>query len=351
MRHALTRYFPGVPQEFIPAVIMGQTSVTFFYMLSGYILAVVYLRRSGGAVEWKPFYAARFARIYPLFTATIFFALPLLPWLRIPNYGAVRGSLLSLVTLTGNLLMLKGWVPYLRGLDDPNWSLSVEAFFYLLFPVLGPFIWRQSRQRALVLFLAFYFFWEAIVFWVYSHFTFNPYEFIKWNPIVYLNEFICGIILARILEGHGAGDWVARFGKKASMPIFALASVAFFVIVYRGVFVEAGGVMDGLSIPIFALIIWSCSYSDTFLSRILSVRWLVVLGEASYGLYLIHLPVYEYFARLNLIRPYLFPLYLATTIGLSVLSFYFFEIPARRVILHRFGVRPREGVQESSAAQ
>lgn len=173
LRHALFPYFPTFPNELVPAVIMGQTAVTFFFVLSGYILAVVYLRRSGGVVAWKPFYAARFARIYPLFAATIFFALPLLVWQRMLKYGVVRGSELSLATLTGNLMMLKGWIPYLRGLDDPNWSLSVEAIFYLLFPLLGPVIWRQSRKRAFGLFLAFYLLWEAIVFWVYSHFTFN----------------------------------------------------------------------------------------------------------------------------------------------------------------------------------
>jgi peptidoglycan/LPS O-acetylase OafA/YrhL len=98
--------------------------------------------------------------------------------------------------------------------------------------------------------------------------------------------------------------------------------------------------------------IWAFSGSRSFAARLLSVTWLVVLGEASFGLYLIHMPVLHIFERLHWeqSRP-LYPVYLAICIGLSVLSFYFVETPTRKWILARFQTRPKETMEAASDAQ
>jgi peptidoglycan/LPS O-acetylase OafA/YrhL len=71
----------------------------------------------------------------------------------------------------------------------------------------------------------------------------------------------------------------------------------------------------------------------------LSAKWLLVLGEASFALYLIHMPLYTIMRRLieGLGGAGLL-LYLVTCIGLSVASIYWLEIPARRWILDRLQV-------------
>jgi hypothetical protein len=52
------------------AISLGYVSVSFFFLLSGYILAMVYLR-SGRPIDKRNFSSARFARVYPLFLVTL----------------------------------------------------------------------------------------------------------------------------------------------------------------------------------------------------------------------------------------------------------------------------------------
>jgi peptidoglycan/LPS O-acetylase OafA/YrhL len=75
----------------------------------------------------------------------------------------------------------------------------------------------------------------------------------------------------------------------------------------------------------------------------------VVLGESSYGLYLIRAPLYEILMAAHLHTSRLFfVLYLFGAVLLSVLSFRYFETPARLAILRRFSTRSRETLVESS---
>ena len=110
--------------------------------------------------------------------------------------------------------------------------------------------------------------------------------------------------------------------------------------------------ITGLMAPLFAAIIWAFSNNRSLFSRWLSAPWLVVLGEASYGLYLIHYVVYQLFEAFGLDKiPLLFPVYLGVCIGLSVLSLYFVETPIRKWLLKRFQAKPKETMEAASDAQ
>lgn len=100
--------------------------VSFFFVLSGFILAYVYPR-----LDSKPevlrFWRARVARIWPAYLFC--FALGLLlvryPW--------------GTTTALANLLMIQAWIPlssFYFSYNAVSWSISTEALFYLAFPLL-----------------------------------------------------------------------------------------------------------------------------------------------------------------------------------------------------------------------
>jgi peptidoglycan/LPS O-acetylase OafA/YrhL len=95
----------------------------------------------------------------------------------------------------------------------------------------------------------------------------------------------------------------------------------------------------GLLAPIFAGFVWALSVIPTPLSRWLCGRWLVALGNASYGLYLIHLPILSVFRHFRWVTHAFYPVYLALCVGLSLLSFRYFETPDRLWLLERFHTR------------
>ena len=87
----------------------------------------------------------------------------------------------------------------------------------------------------------------------------------------------------------------------------------------------------------FVLLILSVAYAKNFISKGLSLPVLVLLGEASYGLYILQKPVYmvykthitEYF---NLGVAYDFYAYLALLIVIAISSFYIIEKPVKKMI-------------------
>src|SRR5260370_22071938 len=88
LHHVIRIYLPSIRPEgtlwrFIQ---LGWASVTFFFLLSGYILSVVYLCREG-PVAPRSFFRARFARVYPLFLLTLVLDTPNLFLKRLAAFG------------------------------------------------------------------------------------------------------------------------------------------------------------------------------------------------------------------------------------------------------------------------
>ncbi len=118
----------------------GWSGVSFFFVLSGFILAYNYADRLTNTERpaLRGFYVSRIARIYPLYILTFLIAAVAVmgEWLRVGVAGAATA--VSQVTLTQAFLPIRDPFDPSRlaalGFDGPAWSLSCEAFFYLSFP-------------------------------------------------------------------------------------------------------------------------------------------------------------------------------------------------------------------------
>lgn len=306
-------------------------SVGFFFTLSGYILSHVYLRRPGGVDRGK-FWRARFARIYPLLIASLALDFPALLQAELSRNKVAIALMKSGVVFTGNTLMMQVWKVSLRQINNPSWSLAVEAVFYLLFPIAGCWLWKLKDSLSIPLAATFYIVAMSLTsIAVRAHI--NP-DLIMYNPIFHLHEFFIGILLAKwhfkVLADERAGQRIqlaAPWMLIAAAIIFAVA-----VIEYKNL--PFYHLKDGMLIPLSIMLILGSSSGYRLVEATLSLRWLVVLGEASYGLYLIHIPIWHAFTRMSLGHSrseYLG--YLAFTLAASVCSFYFLETPARKWIL------------------
>jgi peptidoglycan/LPS O-acetylase OafA/YrhL len=348
--HTLWKAIPAMTHNSVPGLVisLGFLSVSFFFLLSGYILGMVYLR-DGKPVSKKNFYIARFARVYPLFFLTLVADTPNLLMERVHRYGWLVSVEKTAVTFAANVFMLQAWILWLRGIDNPNWSLSVETLFYITFPFLGVWLWRLKGPWLWVVALSIWIGGQVALNLVYAHVTEDTLEL---NPLLHIASFALGILLARwqTLQRAKHGASPKNSITLSIALLFALAGCL--LVVFWHPRLPLAKLNDGLMAPVFALIIWAFSANQSLPARLLSAKWLVVLGEASFGLYLIHYPVYHLFTLFHLDDiPSLFPLYLGTCIGLSVLSFYFVETPLRKWILKRLRSRPKETMEIASDAQ
>jgi peptidoglycan/LPS O-acetylase OafA/YrhL len=333
---------------FTRIVSLGYVSVSFFFMLSGFILTIVYLK-SNAPLNKRRFFVSRFARIYPLYLAALMLDLPhFLYAQRYITHASTERTLLSLIASIG---LVQAWfVNLVGGLNAPSWSLSAEAFFYLLFPFVSPLLWRL-RGRS-VLWLSGLIYLGGI--WLVKTVDGTRFHISKqsYNPIPHLFVFLLGIILAKFFV------WIGRTPERSMLlqrtaPWLLLGSVVLFLTIpVFNLQIPENLMQHNLLAPLFALVILALASGNRVLFLLFSLDWLMVLGEASFALYLIHVPIASILRRW--IEQYgtpMFLIYAGVTVALSVASLKWFEGPARRWILKKERVRSLETEVTSALSQ
>ena len=138
--------FSSAPAWIERALEAGPTSVSLFYVLSGFILTYNYvLARGGTTVRARDFWVARIARLYPVYLLAFILYTPLIV-LDTETSAGLR-ALAGVMAL----FALQSWGgPTAFVWNPPGWSLSVEAFFYLLFPFLASSRLTRVSSRTLL---------------------------------------------------------------------------------------------------------------------------------------------------------------------------------------------------------
>jgi peptidoglycan/LPS O-acetylase OafA/YrhL len=326
---------------------LGYVSVSFFFFLSGYVLAFSYLN-SDKPIQIRRFFTARFARLYPLLVATMLLDLPHFAYTQIHIIHRTPGHLLAIAI--NSLGVLAAWFPNLGALDPPNWSVSTEIFFYLLFPFIGPPIWRMRGRSLWLLAAALYAAGTLLVLGL-LHLHTDRYV-LAYNPVTHLYEFALGICTAKLLLYLLADPvWKARLNRY-STALITSSALLFLCIPLFAIDIPETVLQHGLLLPLYAVVLLSFSAGRTRLTHLLSAKWLVILGESSFALYLIHFPLIAIFRKLFLRNEIVGTLiYTVVAIGLSIASFYWLETPSRRWIMRRAHLKNPENAATIALAQ
>jgi peptidoglycan/LPS O-acetylase OafA/YrhL len=333
-------------------VAAGFVGVNFFFILSGFILAYNYLGAEGRPrITRRDFWVARFARIYPVYLLAFLAAtLPSAHYLL-----SHRSSLLS-TTMTGlaALTLTQAWIPASSDAwNGPGWSLSAEAFFYLLFPLAALCIGRLDRYR---LYMALGACWALslatplacahTVLTAGGGWDMTWLKFLKYNPLVRLPEFLMGVALGRLFLSRMRATPVGRMASLATPARLSTAALVGSVcaLSYLPTLLGSGSALpylllhNGLVDPFFALLIYSLASGEGPLAALLSLPTMILLGEASYALYIVHIPLWDWMtyalSRLHMAPGFvaLSLLHLGVAMGLSILTVRVIEQPTRRAL-------------------
>src|ERR1700751_3951896 len=328
----------GVPKDMAGILSLAfPVSASFFFFLSGYVLSFVYLHNVQ-ILDKSTFFAARFARLYPLYFVVLVLDTPELLVPEIQRYGMKIGLTKTAVIFGANAVMLQVWKgSRLLRINLPSWSLCVEAFFYVCFPLLGVLLWKLRGARLWMTALALYAGGQALVRGMRPHLS---VQMVFTLPPLHLSTFALGILLARwqTLQQERKDKAQVQVWQVSTVLGLSAAGLLGSVLLVPFFGVPAP-YNNGLLAPIFAGFVWALSVIPTWLSRWLCGRWLVALGNASYALYLVHMPILSLFLHFRWVTHAFYPVYLALCVGLSLLSFRYFETPARLWLLERFQTR------------
>jgi peptidoglycan/LPS O-acetylase OafA/YrhL len=342
-----------------PAIILdvishGYIGVDFFFVLSGFILSYSYQNRLGHLRDNVAFWWARFARIYPayLFAFTVF--------LPIAIYSAALSgqSGFAVVTAAFQLTLTQSWIPATAlQWNIPAWSLSVEAFFYALFPFVLLRAHLLSKRHLVFLAIGAYTLSQigALVGWYFGPTIADSFNsilgfrelspndrdlFPMYFPMFRLPEFLFGTTLGIL------------FSRMPPLPTISRKIALLTGCIGSGIGVVAiaphlpdGMISNGLLMPFLGLVLFGLAYSK---SKMFGHPLFVLLGDASYSVYLLHIPLWTWMQRTDFHLTHIqtstpkifFVLYLTSLICISLLSLKFIETPARRLIRDQLQPRP-----------
>lgn len=275
--------------------------VDFFFVLSGFIITHVYQKKFETGFQWnvfKKFMLARFARLYPLHLATLLIMILLYCGIQfaglINNLPLFMQRTLDIHAILPNIFLIQtiGLFPEPTW-NTPSWSISVEWWTYILFPIFISLLTKQKRlfkyTASLVilgvyLFIMYYF--QPQQFNTRQAYMYLPSELLNTVDVMVgpgflrcISGFLMGILVYQLFEQQ----WMKRFFSR-SAPLFAL-STALFIGWHFNI------LPDIISIFLFGLSILFIAHNNGLAKRALSISGFQFLGEISYSIYMIHFPI------------------------------------------------------------
>jgi peptidoglycan/LPS O-acetylase OafA/YrhL len=343
---------PGSLKVFdqLPAFVLnwlrhGYFSTSLFFLISGFILAFLYIRPDGQmSIAKRTFWIARMSRVYPLHILIIGIAAP------IAIIAAIIVDELSLFTVVSSGLLsaalLQAWVPpYALSWNFPTWALSTVAFFYLMFPLLTRLLRNRSRRQLAIglavlplvsllpsfVFLACYpDGGKPLSFW---------HEFVMRTPLFWIPHFLMGMTLSRLAE-------ISRFDlswQGSSRSVFSWGDLSFLGVLgvsLVDVPIPNFVLRHGLLAPFYLVTIYDLARNRGMLARLLCLPGIRILGDASFAMFMLQLPVFILIMIVATVIPMPSALHVSliviVAVGVSLLSTRYFEKPVSRRLRARF---------------
>jgi peptidoglycan/LPS O-acetylase OafA/YrhL len=285
--HAYTT-FPAVMRNVISE---GPAAVPFFFILSGFVLACRHLRNGEQPKSPRAFYWGRFLRLYPayIFAFALFLPIAIEKYLYGPlSASGGRHTFIESAVLSG--FMLQAWTPLAQAWNGPSWSLSVEAFMYLMFPLIGFRLINLSFKKTIgILFMGWLVPVGLACAYVLHLIPANLWKaHMRNNPLLWMPMFIAGICATKLLPSWAKVN--RRTANIISTGSFALVVVlaAVWPSRWSEIFITGGFA------PLLIVVLISFTRESGLVTKLFGGAVMDRLGQASYVTYIIQSPMWRY---------------------------------------------------------
>ena len=314
----------------------GYLGVSFFFILSGFILAYNYQNKFlEKKACFRNFVFARWARIYPLHLITFFIAIPY----TVSSLG--ESPYIWIKKALSNLFLIHSFS------GDPStyfsfnlvsWSISDEWFFYIAFPFIIYLISKIKHTLSKILISSVIILIPILFYILLPENQKLHHSLFYVNPLFRVIDFFIGIFLFNIFTNQKVKSF---FNKNSN--ILEFSSLCIFLLF----FIFHKEVNQTLRFSVYywvpmSFIILTFAFQKGYLSRILSNKILIHLGEISFGVYMFHQLILRY---LNDIKGeflfinneiILFMVGLILTLIISHISHKFYETPVNKWLKKNF---------------
>ena len=304
----------------------SHAAVVVFFVLSGFVLSPSFFSRTISLSELLGFYVRRFFRIVPLLAVitalSLFYVKSRLSTWSVPFANAwFEGLLPHDVPLSASILV-KCFIGMNSAIVPQNWTIACE----LLVALILPFLVKACTGRLWLALLTF------VVATVLSFLAADGGG--KSLPVVYTVDFVVGILTFRILQSYAKR--YSDFFFYGVVLGLACTRVILEVLTGRAELSFHDPLCSLIEAVFSAFIIYGLA-TQNHMSRLLSARWLVWIGDISFGIYLVHFLVMVVVARLMapFLLAYSLPVQmflillpvLAISLGAACFFYRFIELP------------------------
>lgn len=324
----------------------GLLGVTIFFVISGFLITRILVSEleSTHTVDLKKFWSRRIRRLLPaVLTMTSILILVSAAFNRV-LFTKACSDLLSAVFCYNNWQQIFHSVSYFENAGMPSplthcWSLSVEAQFYLLYPLLLIFFakfqdWRRISACATLLMAVL----SMGAMWVLFDPSKDPSR-VYYGTDTRAFSLLFGAFLVFLIQDRPAKR--RRKGTRASWSPWDTAGTAALLALFymaaradgSGSFLYRGG--QAIASACTVLVILSLLDTDGVLSRILSTMPLKWISDRSYGIYLWHYPIILLVSGGKKAAWWVHALEILLTFLMSALSYRLVETPVRSGIIEK----------------
>lgn len=306
----------------------GYLGVSFFFILSGFILSFKYkepfLKKT---ITFKKFILSRIFRIYPLHLLTFLFAFYL-------SYYNNLDSITFWLKSVSNLFLVQSFIPlkeYFFSFNGVSWSISNELFFYMTFPLLLVLFSKFRKYVFLVLLI------PLVIIAVRQSTDVHHWVYYI-NPLFRIFDFFLGIVL------H---DLYMKYKDQKFLKNYATLLEVSAILLFLGFYFFRDNVPQDFRWSLYywvpmVFLIFIFAMQGGWISKLLSKRGCIWLGEISFAFYMIHQLVINVLWILN----YKFRFFdngyvlILTALLLSIIGsgilYRYFEMPLNRYLRKKY---------------
>lgn len=310
-------------EGFLPKFISntyGKLGLICFFILSGYLIAQVYLYKPFNKQNARNYLVARLARIVPLFIFIIVVSFIISNYIHNEFHYDFKDKANVFLSLL-----------FIHTPHEP-WTIPVEVQFYVCFLLFWYLYYVKKIHIAILFLFPIIFLIPTFVFWM-------MYDRIPHVMCSFAIFFFIGILISFLHKHNHLEKRVTKIPTYISWLMLFAFAVVFPVLRKKfGIFDASWYSPIGIFIVTALFILIIIKQKDY---KILSHSSLIFMSEISYGFYLIHRPIMKLFTNNFGTGPFIALLILISSIALAYVSFKLIEVPARKYIERKLNYSPK----------
>ena len=355
----------------------GFLGVEVFFVISGYLITLLLLAESekNGTVSLKDFWLRRARRLLPALWIVVLGVVVFAALFQREILGTLRGDVVAALFYGFNWFQVWVGTSYFTSFEFVPlrhlWSLAVEEQFYLIWPVVMLVVAKFGKRRLPI--VSSIFVLIAVALAVYMAMVYQPgtISTINDTPEQFMSLFgqsvsrVDYLFLGTFTRSSGLllgaalaiwwRPWLLQNSRAGESKLYDIVGfgglVALALMMWRFHTVIEG--TDGgtvgydllfrggfflTDLASVALIAAAVHPGSKIIAKSLSNPVLVWLGRRSYGFYLFHWPVFQFYRRFagEGLTPYEFVVLVLFALALTELSYRYIETPVRQGVISRW---------------